>query len=258
MKLSIITVCYNSSVTIRDTIESVLEQKYQDIEYIVIDGSSNDGTIEIVKEYGDRISTFISEPDLGIYDAMNKGIRVASGDVIGFLNSDDIYSSSSALSQLMQRMISEGTDSVYADLIIVDPIDLNRTYRYYDSSKFHPKKLKYGLMPAHPTILFKRHVYLQHGLFSLDYKIAADYEIIVRFYHLKMVSYTYLPSVVVKMRAGGISTRGIKNSWTLNREMVKACHNNGLKTFLPLFVLKLPEKLLQLFPRSKGIRSKKR
>jgi glycosyltransferase involved in cell wall biosynthesis len=256
MKLSIITVCYNSSATIRDTIESVLGQKYQDIEYIIIDGNSKDGTIEIVKEYGDRVSIFISEPDLGIYDAMNKGIRVASGDVIGFLNSDDFYSNSSALSRLTQHMIMEGTDSVYADLVIVDPIDLNKTFRYYDSSKFNRKKLRYGCMPAHPTILVKRHVYLQHGLFSLDYKIAADFEIIVRFYHSKRVSYAYLPAVVVKMRSGGISTKGIKNSWILNREMVNACRINGLKTSLPILALKMPEKLMQLYRIPKRVRSK--
>ena len=246
MKLSIITVCYNSVATIRDTINSVINQNYWDIEYIIIDGGSSDGTTEIIKEYSNRISIFISEPDLGIYDAMNKGIRIANGDVIGFLHSDDFYADNSSLSRLMDHMISAGTETVYANLVIVDPRNLNRIFRYYDSGKFHPKRLRYGWMPAHPTILVKRQIYMKHGVYSLNYKIAADFEMVVRLFYKNKVSYSYLPSIVIKMRAGGISTRGIKSSWILNCEMVQACRENGLKTFLPLLALKLPGKLMEL------------
>lgn len=247
-KVSIITVCYNSRKTIRATIESVARQTYENIEYIVIDGGSTDGTIDIVSELKENISDFISEPDRGIYDAMNKGITASNGDVVGFLNSDDVYADKYAIARLMDRMKAEGSDTVFADLVMVDPQDTDRMVRYYDSGAFSLKKLRFGWMPAHPTFLAKRDVYLKHGLYSLNYKIAADYEMIVRLLYANKVSYAYLSLPVVKMRAGGLSTRGIKSSWTLNREIVKACRHNGLVTCLPLLLFKIPQKLLQLSP----------
>lgn len=164
-KISIITVCFNSARTITDTIESVLSQDYPDIEYIIVDGASKDGTMNIVRSYSDKIDVVISEPDKGIYDAMNKGIRAASGDVVGFLNSDDFYSSNQSVTQLMECMEKSGSDAVFADLLIVDSKDTERVVRYYDSSTFSTGRLRYGWMPAHPTLLVKRELYEAYGGF---------------------------------------------------------------------------------------------
>jgi len=244
-KISIITVCFNSAATIRETIDSVLAQDYPSIEYIIVDGASIDGTIDIVREYGDRIDVVISEPDRGIYDAMNKGIRVATGDVVGLINSDDFYADDSSVSRLIACMQATDADTVFADLAIVDGKDTERTIRYYSSGAFHPDRLRYGWMPAHPTFFVKRELYKTHGGFSLDYRIASDFEMVARLLHTAKASYSYLPGVVVKMRAGGASTSGLKSSWILNREIVRACLANGIKTSLPRVLLKIPAKLME-------------
>ena len=249
MKVSIITASFNSIATIRDTIESVLVQDYPDIEYIIVDGASKDGTVDIVREYGDRIDIVISESDKGIYDAMNKGIRAATGDVVGLLNSDDFYADDSAVRQLIECMEDAGSDTVYADLAIVEARDTGRVVRYYDSSAFHPKRLCYGWMPAHPTFMVKRKLYETYGGFSLDYHIAADFEMVARLLHTAGASYAYLPVVVIKMRAGGVSTSGLKSSWILNKEIVRACRANGLNTSLPRVLLKIPAKLMEYIRR---------
>jgi len=250
-KISIITVCFNSAVTIRDTIESVLSQNYPNIEYIIVDGVSKDETMDIVREYEGQIDTVISSPDKGIYDAMNKGIRLATGDVVGLLNSDDFYTDESVITQLVGRMESTGADTVFADLVIVNAKNTDRVIRYYDSSAFYPGRLRYGWMPAHPTFFVKRELYDKHGVFSLDYRIAADFDMVARLLYVGSASYSYLPCVVVKMRAGGASTSGIKSSWILNREIVKACSRNGIQTsFFHLF-LKVPAKLMEYICKSK-------
>ncbi len=251
LKISVITVCFNSSATIRDTIESVLAQDYPSIEYIIVDGASKDRTMDIVREYGDRIDVVISEPDKGIYDAMNKGIRAATGDVVGLLNSDDFYADESAVRQLIECMDDSGSDTVFADLVIVDAKDTDRVVRYYDSSTFHPGRLRYGWMPAHPTFMVKRELYETHGGFSLDYRIAADFEMVARLLHTAGASYVYLQSVVVKMRAGGASTSGLKSSWLLNKEIIRACSANGIKTSLPRILLKIPAKLMEYIRKPK-------
>lgn len=246
MKVSIITVAFNSARTIRETIESVISQNYPDIEYIVIDGGSTDGTVEIIKEFESKITHWVSEPDRGIYDAMNKGIKIATGDVIGFLNSDDIYSQPDAISKLITAMTLHGADCVFADLIYVAPNDTGRILRYYSSKKFKPNLFQYGWMPAHPTFLAKKSLYDRAGLFSLDYKIAADFELLVRMLAVKKASYAYVPQPLVRMRAGGISTSGLSHSLLLNCEIVKACRANGIQTNLGKVLLKIPLKLLEL------------
>ncbi len=250
-KISIITVCYNSAATIRDTIESVLTQDYPNIEYIIVDGASKDGTMEIVHEYQDKIDVVISEPDKGIYDAMNKGIRAATGDVVGLLNSDDFYADDSSVRQLIECMEDAGSDTVYADLVTVDARDTMRIVRYYDSSTFHTERLCYGWMPAHPTFMVKRELYATYGGFSLDYRIAADFEMVARLLHTAGASYTYLPVVVIKMRVGGVSSSSLKSSWILNKEIVRACRANGIKTSLPRVLLKVPAKLMEYLRRPK-------
>lgn len=246
MLVSIITVCFNSEKTIKDTIESVLSQDYPEIEYLIVDGGSTDGTMTIVREYENRIHKIISEPDRGIYDAMNKGILNSNGDVVGILNSDDAYMESNSVSKLMNKLVESGADSVYADLIVVERFNLNRVLRYYDSSFFSPGKFRYGWMPAHPTFFVKRLVYECVGNFSLDYKIAADYEMLIRILWAHKFSYAYLPEPVIRMRYGGASSAGISRNWILNREIVIACRKHGIWTALPLLALKVPRKLLGL------------
>lgn len=243
--MSIITVCFNSAATIREAIESVLAQDYPRIEYIVVDGGSTDGTTDIVREYGSRISILVSEPDRGIYDAMNKGIRLASGDIVGMLNSDDAYVDSHVVSDLLRAMEESGTDSVFADVLFVDPKNDRRVVRYYSSARWSPRKFRFGWMPAHPSLLVKRECYGRCGLFSLDYRIAADFEMLVRLLHRNGATYAYVARPVVKMRHGGASTRGALRSLRVNREIVKACRANGIWTTLPLMLLKVPQKLLE-------------
>lgn len=251
MKVSVITVCFNSARTIRDTIESVCAQDYPDIEYIIVDGGSTDGTLEIISEYSDSVSILITEPDRGIYDAMNKGIQVATGDVVATLNSDDFYADKSSVKKLIGHLEKSGTETVFADLVYIDPNDSEKIVRYYKSSHFTPEKLRYGWMPAHPTFLAKRSLFDTWGLYSLDYKIASDFEMMVRLFYVAKLSYAYLPEVVVKMRVGGISTGGLRNSWILNKEIVRACQLNGIDTTLPRILMKIPAKLLEYFRRPK-------
>ena len=250
MKLSIITVCFNSVATLRDTIESVLTQDYPHIEHIIIDGGSTDGTVGIIQEYigrsDSKIVSWVSEPDRGIYDAMNKGISIASGDVIGFLNSDDMYANAHVLSELMGALEKNCVDCVFADLVYVDPNNPNKVLRYYNSGQFRPSKFRWGWMPAHPTFLAKRSLFEKVGLFSLDYKIAADYELLIRMLWVSRASYAYIPKALIRMRAGGVSTSGLRHSLLLNREIVAACRANGIYTNLAMVLTKIPLKLLEV------------
>lgn len=246
MKISIITVVWNNQETIRDAIESVLSQTYKDIEYIIVDGESRDGTVEIVQSYGDKISKFISEPDNGLYDAMNKGISLATGDVVGILNSDDLYIDEFVIEKVIKVFKEHKVDSCFADLVYVHPNNLEKVVRHYDSSAFNPQKFAYGWMPAHPTFFVKREMYEKYGLFKTDYIIAADYELLVRFLYRYRVSYYYLKKVITKMRTGGISTSGVKSNWILNKEIVRACAENGLNTNMLKVLSKYPKKILGL------------
>jgi len=243
MKVSIITVCFNSAATIRDTIESVLEQNYPNIDYLIIDGGSTDETLSIISEYDSRIATIISERDLGIYDAMNKGIHLASGEIIGILNSDDIYMDKNSVTQLVAPIVEGKSESTFADLIVVSTNDLNKVVRYYDSSYFSPEKFRFGWMPAHPTFFVKKSCYEMVGDYSLDYKIAADYEMLIRILAVHKASYSYLPRPVVRMRAGGASTSGLSRNWILNTEIVRACKDNGIYSNMLMLLLKIPTKL---------------
>lgn len=253
-KVSIITVCFNSEKTIRDTIESVLSQDYSIIEYIIIDGGSTDQTMSIVKEYEGKVSIIVSEQDRGIYDAMNKGISLASGEIIGMLNSDDIYINQHAVSDLIKKMLSEGADSVFADLVIVEPDNLNKVLRYYDSSYFSPGKFRFGWMPAHPTFFVKKFLYDKVGQYSLEYRISADYEMLIRLLWVQRASYAYLNKPVVRMRYGGISTSGFSRNWLLNKEIIRACKENGLYTNLGFLALKIPRKIFELVNARRGSR----
>ncbi|TFY92011.1 glycosyltransferase [Pseudomonas kairouanensis] len=251
MKISIITVSYNSEKTIRDTIESVLAQTYSDIEYIIVDGGSKDNTMGVVAEYAESIATIVSEPDRGIYDAMNKGIALASGDVIGILNSDDFYESPSSLESVAAVFRLKPDDAlIFGDVVFVKPDDLQRVTRVYRAAHFKAWKLRFGWMPPHPGTFIRKHAYMEVGDYSLLYAISADYEMFVRLLLTKQFSFSYIDKVLVRMRSGGVSTSGIKSSLKLNREIVQACRRNGVYTNLLMVLSKIPFKLLEYFKRS--------
>lgn len=250
MKLSIITVCFNSASTIRDTIESVLSQDYTDIEYIVVDGGSKDGTQAIIESYGERISHFISEPDKGIYDAMNKGVSLATGAVVGILNSDDFYESNTCASSVMNAFERHPENAVvFGDVVFVNAENLHKVTRFYRGNRFAPWKLRFGWMPPHPATFIRKHAYDTVGPYSLAYKISADYEFFVRLFMLHKLKYSYLDQILVRMRSGGASTAGLKSSLKLNLEIVKACRTNGVYTNIFMLLLKLPFKLYELRKR---------
>ncbi|MDG2967462.1 glycosyltransferase family 2 protein [Pseudomonas extremaustralis] len=250
MKLSIITVCFNSASTIRDTIESVLSQDHTDIEYIIVDGGSKDGTQAIVESYGARINRFVSEPDKGLYDAMNKGVALATGAVIGILNSDDFYESTTSLSSVVKAFEHcPESDAVFGDVVFVNPADLRNVTRFYRGNRFAPWKLRFGWMPPHPATFIRKMAYDTVGLYSLKYRISADYEFFVRLFMVHRLKYSYLDKVLVRMRSGGASTDGLRSSLKLNLEIVKACRTNGVYTNILMLVLKLPFKLYELRKR---------
>lgn len=249
MKVSIITVTYNAAATIRDTIESVLAQDYPNIEHIIIDGASKDNTAEIVQSYGDRIARFVSEPDRGMYDGMNKGIKLATGDAIAILNADDVYLNSHVISTIVEHFQQQQVDSVFADLVYVKHDEPDKIVRYYSSAHFHPDKFAYGWMPAHPTFVVKRWAFDRYGFFKTDYKIAADYELLIRFLAIHQMSYHYIPQVLVKMRTGGASTANLSSNWILNREIVRGCLENGIQTNMTKVLSKYFVKVFQLVAR---------
>jgi glycosyltransferase involved in cell wall biosynthesis len=249
LKISIITVVWNNAITIKDAIDSVLGQTYENIEYIVVDGASTDGTVEIVQSYGDKINKFVSEPDRGLYDAMNKGLALATGDIVGILNSDDFYMDNQVIEKIAKEFQSKNVDSVFADLVFVKPENLDKAVRYYDSSYFTPEKFAYGWMPAHPTFFVKRCVYENFGVFKTDYKIAADYELLTRFLAKNKINYSYIKEPIVKMRIGGASTSGIKSNYILNKEIIRACKENDIYTNWAMVLSKYPKKILGLFKK---------
>jgi len=247
MLVSIITPVLNGHSTIEDAIKAVLRQSHKEIEHIVIDGGSTDGTVDIIRSYGNKIAKFISEPDNGIYDAMNKGIKNSTGDVIGTLNSDDFYINNNVISTVVNEFITKKVDSVFANLVYVRANNLDKIVRYYGSDSFYPKKMAYGWMPAHPTFFVKKEIYSQYGLYKTDYVVAADYELVARFLVKNKISYSYIPEVLVKMRTGGMSTRNLRSNWILNKEILRACTENGIKTNIIKIYSKYFTKVFQLF-----------
>lgn len=247
MKISIITATFNSAATIADCLRSVACQT-QPVEHIIIDGASRDNTLEIVRGVSPA-ARILSEPDHGIYDAMNKGIRVATGDVVGILNSDDFYAGPQVIEKVTALFQQSGADVLFADLVYVRPDNLEQVVRYYSGAGFTPDKFAWGWMPPHPTLFVRRELYERYGLFRTDYKIAADYELIARLLFSHKVRYVYLPEVIVRMRTGGISTRSLRSNWILNREILRACAENGISTNIWKVYSKYFRKVMQLFMR---------
>lgn len=244
--ITVITVVYNGAATLEDTIISVIGQKYSNIEYIVIDGASTDGTLDILKKYEGSIDCWVSEKDRGIYDAMNKGIALASGDYVGLLNSDDMFADEDVLQNLAECINLSKADVFFSCLNIVDPYDLSRVLRKCRVAKFSRALLRIGVMPPHPTFYCKRSCYEQVGVYRTDYKIAADFEMLVRLLVRQKITWAFMDKVTVIMRSGGVSNSGFESRIILNREIVRACRENGLYTNFLLLVLKLPIRLYEL------------
>lgn len=245
MKISLITVAYNSEETIEETILSVLSQKNINLEFIIVDGGSSDSTCDIIEKYNDKIDVFLSEKDNGIYDAMNKGVRLASGEVLGILNSDDVFASDDVLFSVSNAFSENEIDALYGDLVYVDRYDISMIKRKWISGEYTEGDFKKGWMPPHPTFYVKRSVYESYGLFNLEFSSAADYEIMLRFIHKHHIKIYYLAMIMVKMRQGGQSNASFSNRIKANREDKKAWIVNGLKPGPLTMLLKPLSKLGQ-------------
>ncbi len=250
MKISLVTVTFNSAKTLADTIESVLRQDYDDYEYLVIDGGSKDETVDIIKQYEPQFGgkmRWISEPDKGMYDGINKGIRIATGDVVGIINSDDFYHRQDIFQIVNDSFINHpDIQAIYGDVRFVHPDDLETTVRYYSSARFKPSRFRWGWMPAHPSFFTFKENFEKYGYYKNDYYIAADYELLIRFLYTNRLPSLYVPVDFLKMRTGGRSTQGFKARITLNKEIVRACRENGIYTNLPMLFTKYFEKLFEL------------
>lgn len=229
MKISIITVTYNSAETVEDTIKSVIGQTYPDIEYIIVDGLSKDNTLEIVNKYRSKIARVISEKDKGIYDAINKGVDLATGEVVAILNSDDLYNHETVIASVMKTFTDTGADAVYGDLVYVDRKDTGRVTRTWKSGIYKEGKFLKGWMPPHPSFFVKRWCYQRYGKFHTHFKTSADYELMLRFIHVNKIKLAYLSDILVRMRLGGQSNVSIANRIEANREDRRAWELNGLK-----------------------------
>jgi len=244
MKISIITACYNSAATIRDTLESIAAQDYPDIEHIIIDGASTDDTLSIVSRFP-HVRKVISGKDKGIYDAMNKGIHEATGDVIGILNSDDVYKDSNAITKVMASFERENADAVYADLQYVKYDDLSKVTRTWHSGNYSKRKFYFGWMPPHPTFFVRKHVYEKLGNFNCNLRSAADYEFMLRVLFKHNLRVAYIPHVLVKMRTGGASNATLSNRLRANREDREAWRLNDIKPYFFTIPFKPLRKVFQ-------------
>jgi glycosyltransferase involved in cell wall biosynthesis len=250
MKISIITVCYNSEKYIRFAIESVLGQTHENIEYIVVDGGSTDKTLDIIKAYEPKFNgrmRWVSEPDKGIYDAMNKGIAMASGDVVGILNSDDFYFDNKVIEDIVSYMYSKNTDSIYGNIIMVHPDNIHKTIRVWKSSAFKPNSFKKGWHPPHPAFFVKKKIYDAFSAFDTSFDISADFELMLRFLEKQKISTTYYDRMIVKMRLGGASTGSVKRIIRGNKGIIRAFKKNDMPVSILYPFYRFIPKLFQFF-----------
>jgi glycosyltransferase involved in cell wall biosynthesis len=250
LKITVITVCYNSEKTIKTTLDSVANQTFKKIEHLIIDGNSADKTISIVKKYP-HIKKIISEPDKGVYDAMNKGINIATGDVIGFLNSDDFYASNKVLSKVANIFSDNiSLNACYADLIYTDQFNLSKKIRYWKSSKFITRSFSKGWCPPHTTFFVRRSVYERFGHFNLNYSIASDVDLMMRFLEVNKITVKYIPELWVNMRTGGITNKNLKNIIKQNKEVLQALKSYNLPfNWISFFVHKIISRSLQFIKK---------
>lgn len=245
MKISIITVAYNAADHIRSAIDAVLGQTYPDIEYIIVDGVSTDGTVDVVKSYGDRIAKFVSEPDKGIYDAMNKGIALATGDVVGILNADDFYTDDRVLERVADCLSGTDVDACFSDLVYVDANNTDKVIRYWKSCPYQDGLFEKGWMPAHPTFFMKRWCYEKYGKFDLSIPIGTDFDLLFRMIHAHRIRTRYIPEILVKMRTGGESNKSIQNIVRQNMTVIRTLKKHGVPVSPMFFIAKFSERLGQ-------------
>ncbi len=245
MKVSIITATYNRSSTIVRALSSIKTQKYKDIQMVIIDGASLDNTISLVTPMLGENDIFKSEPDFGIYDALNKGLAMADGEVIGFLHSDDLFTDDEVISRVAELFLDDSVDVVYGDICFFANSDEMETKRLYRSGQLSRKNLAWGKMPAHPAIFIRRDIYDKIGYFNTDFKIAADYEFLCRLVSIINPKSVYLPKTLVRMQLGGISTSGFRSTMVLNKEVMRAIRLNGIYTNIFMLLSKYPSKILE-------------
>jgi len=237
MLISIITVTKNNEDTVEEAVRSVISQTYKNIEYIIIDGASDDGTLNILKQYANRITKIISEPDAGVYDAMNKGISMASGDVIGFLNADDVYADSGVVRDIVKAFDDPDVDGCYSDLVYVDRRDTGRVLRRWKSGSYEDGSFQKGWIPPHPTFYAKRSVYDRYGLHDLSFRLAADHELMLRMLLHHRIRLHYIDRVTVKMRLGGITNKSISNVVKQNIEILRARRRYGIRRAVTTYLV---------------------
>lgn len=246
-KVSIITAAYNSARTLGDTMKSVLTQTYEDIEYIVVDGASEDGTQDVIRSYeplfGDRMR-WVSEPDKGIYDAMNKGIQMATGDIVGILNSDDFFTTNDVIERMV-KAFDKDIDAIYGDVHFIRDRQPDKCIRYYSSRLFRPQWLRFGFMPAHPSFYCRLSVYKESGLYKTDYVLGSDYEMMVRLFLKHHIKAKYLSMDFVTMRTGGASTRNVRSRLQLIKDDVRGCRENGIYTNVLMIGVKFLYKVFE-------------
>lgn len=244
LKITVVTVCYNSAKTLAKALQSVGDQDWPHVEHIVIDGGSKDGSPEILDRFRSGLACVVSEPDNGIYDAMNKGIQRATGDIVCFLNSDDQYADNSVLTRVAAHIRQRNLDVLFGDIAFFNEHDPDRIVRYYRSGSFHPKRLAWGWMPAHPAFFMKREIYQRLGGFKPDYRIAGDFELIARAFTLFQLRYEHTPEILVNMQTGGASTAsGLKGRILHNKELLRACRENDISTNVFKILSRYPLKL---------------
>lgn len=246
LKISVITAVRNGADTVAATLRSVAEQDYASIEHIIVDGASTDATLAVVRFNADRVARVISERDSGVYDAFNKGLRVATGEAITYLNCGDTYASSTALSSLAAAMSAHGAEASFSDLLIVGAADPVRIIRRYSSRNFTPERMRFGLMPAHPTLLLTRDVYRGVGEYDPRFRIAGDFELCLRVFAARSTRYCYVPEALVRMPTGGLSNRGWRSKWEITREMREACEMHHVPTSLARLCLRFPMKMMEM------------
>ncbi len=249
MKISVITVSYNSAATMEDTLRSVAAQRYQEVEHLIVDGGSRDGTLEIIDRHRATLAQVVSEPDQGVWDAMNKGIALARGEVVGFLNADDVYADERCLETVAAAFADPEVDACYADLVYVDRMDTGRVVRYWRSRDFTPGLFRLGWMPAHPTFFVRRCIYARCGGFDLRYPRQSDFELAMRLLEVHRIRARYIPRILVKMRTGGMSNNSWRNILRGNLEAYRACRSSGIRV-TPLFIVrKMLSRLPQFFAK---------
>lgn len=249
MKISVITVCYNSAKTIGDTLRSVRAQSHGDIEHIIIDGGSSDNTLDIIAADGPHVAMLVSERDKGLYDAMNKGLALATGEVVGFLNSDDVFANADVLSEVALVMAEPSIDACYGDLVYVAPDDTGKVIRYWRSQRFVRGLFERGWVPAHPTFYARRELYQEFGRFDVSMRLAADFDMLLRLFVVRGITTTYIPHVLVRMRLGGASNESLAHVIRQNVEIARAFRKYGFRVGLKPFVFKLMLRISQFIRR---------